>query len=201
MRWGCAVAVLVLVATAGCAARAGGGQAAYPGPDCLSAATVSPPAAPVGPAAAEPTAAEPLPDLVLPCLDGGRPVRLAATGSPMVINLWASWCAPCRQELPEFQRFADRTAGRVRVVGVDTNDGQTAARALVGDLRLGFPMLFDSDARLLAAVGRTALPVTLFVDGTGRIRYLYNAQPLDEATLTALTRRYLGAAAMGAAAL
>jgi peroxiredoxin len=144
------------------------------------------------PATPAPGGGEPLPELSLPCLDGGHPVQVAAIRGPAVVNLWASWCAPCRSELPAFQRYADRAAGAVRVVGVASNDRVDASRALARDLHLTFPMLFDEDARLLGASGKIALPVTLFVDSAGRIRYVYNAQPLDEAALSALVAQHLG---------
>ena len=77
-------------------------------------------------------------------------------------------------------------------MGVASDDRADASRALARDLHLTFPMLFDEDARLLAASGKIALPVTLFVDAASRIRYVYNAQPLDETALSALVTQHLG---------
>jgi thiol-disulfide isomerase/thioredoxin len=134
----------------------------------------------------------PLPDLILPCLDGGHPVRLTGIGGPMVVNLWASWCAPCRKELPALQSYAARAGDRVRVLGVATNDTASAARSFAADAHLTFPMLADEQGRLLAAVGRTALPVTIFVDAAGRVTHLYNAQALDEPALERLIENHLG---------
>jgi len=74
---------------------------------------------------------------------------------------------------------------------VATNDRTGAARSLAADLHLTFVMLYDENAKLLAAAGKVALPVTLFLSG-GRVRYVYNAQPLDEAALSTLVRTYLG---------
>jgi len=182
-----AAGVLLLLATVVAGAGCGRVQARSQGPECVTRATSS--------TAASPTVAagDPFPDLSLPCLEGGRPVRLGTLGTPMLVNLWASWCGPCRQELPEFQRFAQRAGDRVRVVGVDTRDSDAAGRSLVAELHLDFAMLVDPEGRLLAAVGRTALPLTLFVDAHGNIRYLYNAQALDEAELVTMTGRYLDA--------
>jgi thiol-disulfide isomerase/thioredoxin len=89
-------------------------------------AEAQPPAAPASPfadcAELTPTAGSTgkLPDLTLPCFTGGRPVGLADLRGPAVINLWASWCGPCRTELPAMQRLADQAGDRLRVVGVDT---------------------------------------------------------------------------------
>jgi thiol-disulfide isomerase/thioredoxin len=138
-------------------------------------------------------AGEPLPDVTLPCFAGGHPVRLARLGAPAVINLWASWCAPCRTELPQIQRYADRAGGRIQVVGVITGDpNRDGARSLVDDLGLRFPMLYDEPAALRTRIGVQALPATLLVDAQGRVAYRYNARPLDESTLADLVRRYLG---------
>jgi thiol-disulfide isomerase/thioredoxin len=135
-----------------------------------------------------------LPDVTLPCFTGGGRVRLTAIGRPTIFNLWASWCAPCRTELPAFAAYASRSGTGVSVIGVDTSDTRSAGSALLQDLKVAYPNLYDQQKRLLDGVGRSALPVTLFVDAGGRVRYLYNATPLDEATIARLAHTYLGAA-------
>jgi thiol-disulfide isomerase/thioredoxin len=151
------------------------------------------PAAPSDGGPANPPAGEPLPDITLPCFVGGQPVRLAHLGTPTVINLWASWCAPCRTELPQVQRYAERAAGRVQVIGVITSDpNRGGAQSLIDDLGLRFPMLYDEPATLRTQVGAQAIPMTLLVDAHGRVAYRYNAKPLDEAALADLVQRYLG---------
>jgi thiol-disulfide isomerase/thioredoxin len=109
----------------------------------------------------------------------------------MIVNLWASWCTPCRAELPAIQRYA--TTSGVTVIGVDTGDTTAAATSVIDDLGLTFPVLSDTGRSLLAAVGRSALPVTLFVDAQGGLRYLYNeGTALTEETLAALATAHLG---------
>jgi cytochrome c biogenesis protein CcmG/thiol:disulfide interchange protein DsbE len=135
-----------------------------------------------------------VPDVELECLEGGGTVRLTDLHRPAIVNLWASWCAPCRTELPAFQAFASHTGGRVAVIGVDTADTRTAGGGLLSDLRVTYPTLFDDQQRLLKGIGRTALPVTLFLDAGGGIRYVYNSTPLDEAAITALAQAHLGVA-------
>jgi thiol-disulfide isomerase/thioredoxin len=133
------------------------------------------------------------PDVALPCMADGHPVRLSALGRPAVVNLWASWCGPCRVELPALQRFADRAGDRVLVLGVITGDTRAAAGSTAGDLGVRFPAVFDDGQAVLHGLGKTGLPVTLLIDETGRIRHVYaSGTPLDEASLTALVHEHLG---------
>ena len=160
-----------------------------------SAAASCLPPAPSGVTSPGGHAATRIPDLTLDCFAGGGRVRLTALHRPAIVNLWASWCAPCRTELPAFQRFAASVGDRVLVLGVDTGDTRDAGAGLLQDTKVAFPTLFDGKSALLSGVGRSALPVTLFVDAEGGIRYLYNDKALDEAGLAALARTHLGVAA------
>jgi thiol-disulfide isomerase/thioredoxin len=179
-----AAALVVVLIAAGCTRK----PAPRPSPitvaACVEGLTGPTPPAPVG--------GTPVPGLPLPCLDGGAPVRLDQLGRPAVVNLWATWCGPCRQELPAFQGYADRVGERVRVIGVDTLDRAEASRPYVSDLRLRFPMLADPDGTLMRRVGVSALPATLFLDAQGRISYLYNGPALDRDGLVRLGRDHLG---------
>ncbi|NJC63761.1 TlpA family protein disulfide reductase [Planosporangium flavigriseum] len=197
MRGGLAALLVAVVFLTGCASPADRGSvgdrtAAAPapsGPPCMPPAS-STAGAPSG------SATGPSLNLTLPCFTGGQPVRLSKLGTPAVINLWASWCGPCRTELPELQRFADRAAGRVQVVGVITSDpNRGGAQSLIDDLKLRFPMLYDGQAKLQAQIGPpVAMPTTLLVDAGGRVAYRHSARPLDEAALADLVRQHLGVA-------
>lgn len=134
------------------------------------------------------------PNLALDCFDGSGPVRLAAMGTPTVVNLWASWCPPCREELPAIESFARHANGQVAVIGVDTQDTRSAAASTISDRGLTYPMLYDQDQRLLRELGLSSLPVTMFLDGRGAIVGVYHGPALDEAKLTGLAQRYFGAA-------
>lgn len=133
-----------------------------------------------------------LADLELPCFTGGQPVRLADLRGPAVINLWASWCEPCRTELPVMQGLADRADGRLHVLGVDTGDGRDAAASFGANKKITMPTLYDRNRELLASLGRVALPVTIFVDAAGR-DYVHS-KPLDARGLSDLTREHTGVA-------
>src|SRR5262249_4915896 len=132
-----------------------------------------------------------LPGLSLPCLGADGQLRLADLDGPTVINIWASWCGPCRAELPAFQRYANAAGQRVRVIGVDSDDTRANGQALADDLHLVFPMLHDDRGSLRIALGRAALPVTVLVSD-GRIAYVHNGPALDDAGILDLVRRYLG---------
>jgi cytochrome c biogenesis protein CcmG, thiol:disulfide interchange protein DsbE len=197
------LALLLTACAAACTAEAGpaphDGQPASPFADC-SVLTSAPAArssagpAPSGPAVGSvPGAAVDLPDLELPCFTGGVPFRLTALRGPAVVNLWASWCEPCREELPAMQRLADSTAGRLHVVGVDTGDARGAAASFGADAKVTLPTLYDRDRKLVGLLGRVALPVTVFVDAAGK-RFVYNQLPPDDAQLAQLVRDHTGVA-------
>ncbi|WP_199510200.1 TlpA family protein disulfide reductase [Nucisporomicrobium flavum] len=137
-----------------------------------------------------------LPDLSLPCFTGGAPVRLAALRGPAVINLWGSWCAPCREELPLIQELADATAGRLRVIGVDTRDDRDAGASFASDHGVTMPTLYDRDQKLLTALEKLQLPVTVFLRGDGK-RFVYTGEALDKPTLGTLVRDHTGVTVAG----
>ena len=187
-----AVAAAFAVASTVGLAACGDGEAPPP-PEVASplapcsAAVVSTP----GPARAERAPRSTVLDLTLPCFTGGEPVVLARLGRPAVISLWASSCQPCREELPELQAFADASP-RFAVLGVVTGDRRSAAASLAGDLGITFPSVDDPDRRLLRALGRMALPVTLFVDAAGVVRHEDVSGALTANRLRTLATRYLG---------
>ncbi|MGV9977304.1 TlpA family protein disulfide reductase [Micromonospora wenchangensis] len=195
-----ALLVPVLLALAGCTATTGGEgpaagptRAARPSPfaDCATLTTTpgSTPA-PTGSAIAD--TGGPLPELVLSCFTGGAPVALRDIHGPAVINVWASWCPPCRKELPAFQRLSVRAAGQLQVIGVNSRDSRDGAQAVGEDFGIRFPVLFDQGEALQRELRRTAVPLTLLVDAQGRIRHTDTSGALDDARLADLVRRHLG---------
>ena len=112
-----------------------------------------------------------LPDVTLPCLGGGRPVHLAGLrGKPLVINLWASWCTPCREELPVLQAFYERADGKVAMLGVDFEDTQPdAALRLLKQSGVTYPQVADFDKVVDQALGRHPVQMTVLVDARGEV--------------------------------
>jgi thiol-disulfide isomerase/thioredoxin len=183
------VAVLAgLLAVAGCGSEGGQSPVFTPEPSPTS------PFAPCPPPVSESLAPAPAPlaGITLPCFTGGEPVALDRLGRPAVINLWASWCPPCRDELPELQAFADEMGDRVLVLGVVTDDRWSAAAWAGIEFGAHYPNLFDPDKTLLTALGRGALPVTLIVEADGSIAATDVSGSLTVPELRALVSENLG---------
>ena len=110
-----------------------------------------------------------LPAVELPCLTQRRTVDVAGLGGqPVVVNLWASWCGPCREEMPRLAQAARETSG-VSFVGINTRDNPERAAAFLADVDARYPQLVDLDGLVLGSVGVRGLPVTLALDSDGRI--------------------------------
>jgi len=116
----------------------------------------------------------PAPDFAGPLLDGGTFDLAQARGDVVVLNVWGSWCAPCRAEAPGFSAVAaDTAADGVQFVGVNTRDTESGAQAFEDEFGLTYPSVRDPDGRLLLAFRDTlppaAIPSTLVVDREGRM--------------------------------
>ncbi|MFI6232311.1 redoxin domain-containing protein [Micromonospora sp. NPDC050784] len=135
-----------------------------------------------------------LPELTLSCFTGGAPVVLRNVAGPAVINVWASWCPPCRKELPAFQRLSERAAGQLQVVGVNSRDSRSGAQSIGEDFGVRFPMLVDQGEALQRELKRNAIPLTLFVGADGQVRHIDASGALDDAKLAELVRQHLGLA-------
>ncbi len=114
-----------------------------------------------------------LPDVTLPCLGGGHDVALGDLRGPLVVNLWASWCGPCRKEMPVLEEFHQKYGDRVGVIGVDFEDPQTlSAMDLVRKSGVTYPLLADPQGDLHGKApfpARMGLPLFAFVDQDGRV--------------------------------
>lgn len=91
-------------------------------------------------------------------------------GKPLVINVWASWCGPCRAEMGSLERLARRFGGRqFNVIGVSTDDDGRAAAAFLRQAGVTFPNYLDSNLVLENMLGADRIPLTLLVDADGRV--------------------------------
>ncbi len=123
------------------------------------------------------------PDFTLDRMDG-EPIRLSELrGQPVLINLWASWCPPCRAEMPAldavYRKY--RAAGLV-VLGVNSTfqDTEADARSFVKNLGLTFPILFDRDGAISQRYKLQGLPTSYFVGRDGVIRDIVIGGPMNE---------------------
>lgn len=123
----------------------------------------------------------PAPALTGSTLDGGTFDLGELSGHVVLVNVWASWCGPCRDELPLIARTERRLADAgLRVVTVDTRDGPVAARSLLAETgATGLTTVLDPDGRLAVAWGAHGVPETFLLDRSGRIQ-AFHPGPISE---------------------
>src|SRR3712207_8677685 len=83
--------------------------------------------------------------------------------SPTVVNLWGSWCFPCRTEMPEFQKVHRDLGDKVRFLGVDTKDFERPARVAIQNAAITYANVFDKDERIKRSVNARSLPTTVLI--------------------------------------
>jgi len=116
----------------------------------------------------------PAPDFTLRSLEGAN-LRLAEQrGRVVLVNFWATWCGPCKQEMPHLNRLYDkyRNAGFV-LLGVNVDDDARQAAGLAQKLGVHFPVLFDADKSVSRLYDLQSMPATVLIDRDGRVRYLH----------------------------
>jgi cytochrome c biogenesis protein CcmG/thiol:disulfide interchange protein DsbE len=124
---------------------------------------------------------EPAPDRVLPVLGGAGQGSIADyRGRWVLVNLWASWCIPCRQEAPDLDRFAQRYRRRgISVLGINVQDNSDDALAFLREYRVGYPQLRSVGDERSAAFGSTGVPENFLVDPRGRLALIWRG-PVDD---------------------
>jgi cytochrome c biogenesis protein CcmG, thiol:disulfide interchange protein DsbE len=120
-------------------------------------------------------------------LDGGASAyekRIAdLRGYPVVVNLWASWCVPCRQEVPELDRFAQRYRRHgISVLGINVQDNSDDALAFLQDYEASYRQLRSIGDERSAAFGSTGVPENFLVDPRGRLALIWRG-PVDQSFL------------------
>lgn len=140
----------------------------------------------------------PLSGVVLECLADGSAVDMGAAlaGKPAVVNLWAYWCAPCREELPAMEEFAARAGDAVTVLTVHKDKSQARGLAMLAELGIGLPGVSDPEARLAAAVSApNVLPVTVFLRADGTVAKVLAVPFTDADQIAAAAAEHLGVVA------
>ena len=123
------------------------------------------------------------PDFTLAKLDGSGDLALESLrGKAVVLNFWASWCGPCKDETPLLQKGWERWQGKnVAFVGIDVKDFRSDARSFVRKFGVTYPNVYDGKGSTVGRYGVTGFPETYFIDPRGRVVFRI-AGPVDEAS-------------------
>jgi len=138
---------------------------------------------------ANPKAGFTAPDFTLDTLNGGQLTLSELRGQPIVLNLWASWCLPCREEMPAIEKIYQTYNGSLVVIGLNltSQDSESDAEAFVQELGLTFPIALDRDGSARERYQLLGLPSTYFIDESGIIRAVVVGGPMSEATIQSNT--------------
>jgi peroxiredoxin len=129
-------------------------------------------------------------DFALPARDGGT-VRLSQLrGQVVMINFWATWCGPCRQEMPLLEQLhAKYEPLGFTLIGVNVEPDSALAQDFLKRVPVSFPILFDRENRVSEQFGVEAMPSTVLIDREGRVRHVHRGyKPGDESTYADLVR-------------
>ena len=134
-----------------------------------------------------------VPELTLPCLSGGADVALNDAGPdiPMLVNIWATWCAPCVREVPLLVDLAEQAAGELVVVGVLTQDTPVNALEFAREFTMNYTSVLDDDGLVMRRFS-AGPPVTLFVSAQGQVRHVKRGAFKNAAELQQLVREQFG---------
>jgi len=108
-------------------------------------------------------------------------------GRPVVLNFWASWCVPCRKEMPAFEAVHGKVGDKVAFVGMNNQDTRGDALALLSETGVSYPSGFDPKGRVAEAYGLRGMPTTVFISADGRI-LASHAGEMSELQLAAAIR-------------
>lgn len=134
------------------------------------------------------------PDFTLESLSGDQISLADMRGKVIVLNLWASWCPPCREEMPALQRVHQENHERgleVLAVNMTAQDNLAAVEAFVQEFNLTFPILLDISGEVGKAYLMRALPTTFFIDQEGVIQRVIVGGPMSEVTLQSTVEQLL----------
>jgi cytochrome c biogenesis protein CcmG/thiol:disulfide interchange protein DsbE len=136
------------------------------------------------------------PEFSLEQLDGGQMSLADLRGKPVIVNLWASWCPPCRAEMPALENVYQtyRTQGlEILAVNMTSQDGASAAAAFTDEMGLSMPVLLDRTGQVGNLYLSRALPSTYFIDREGIIRRVVIGGPMSEVLLRSAVEELLEA--------
>jgi thiol-disulfide isomerase/thioredoxin len=134
-----------------------------------------------------------LPDISLPCLGNGPDVRLADLRGPLVINIWAQWCGPCRQEAPYLADLQKKAGAKLTLIGIDYDDPRAdEAVKFAVEHGLDYPHLIDQEKQTQIPLKVGGPPLTAFVDKEGAVVHVHRGVLRSQQELDQLVKDKLG---------
>ncbi|MFV0523365.1 MAG: TlpA family protein disulfide reductase [Acidimicrobiales bacterium] len=130
-------------------------------------------------------------EMPLTLTDGTETTLRAWEGQPLVVNFWATWCAPCQAEMPELQAAADAADGRYQVIGINHDIDEASWLNFVATRNITFPTAFQPDQGIFEALNLFAMPSTLFVAPDGEIVHTFTGVVTTD-SLDEMLDEYLG---------
>ena len=130
-------------------------------------------------------------DLIFPCMDGKSSVNFGTLRGPLIVNVWGSWCAPCKDEIPFLRSFNSKVQSRLQLLGIDVEEANPKDGAdFVVSQGMTWPSLVDPDGRSRSLFGM-GVPVTWFIDSAGKVTFKKIGVLKSERELSDLTQKYL----------
>ena len=123
-----------------------------------------------------------LPDVEVERFDDGSTISLADIEGPAVVNLWATWCAPCRREIPDFEAVHQARGDEVRFVGVNIGENVARASEFLTEVGATYDQFLDAEGYVVTELRTTTMPVTLVLDADGAISTRHLG-PMDQGDL------------------
>ena len=128
--------------------------------------------------------------ITLECLDGNSKVLLESIKGPAIINVWGSWCTPCREEMPYLRELA--ATGKVQIIGIDVEEkSMEAARKFVVEQGMTWPNLYDKDGSTKSSFGM-GVPITWYLNSKSEVAYKHIGVLKSKDQLFAEVEKYLG---------
>ena len=129
---------------------------------------------------------------ILKCLDGKSSIDVGQIKGPALVNVWGSWCGPCKQEMPIFVDFYSKYKEKVSLIGISVEEADVQdARDFVKLYGMSWPNLNDPDGSTRGTLGM-GVPITLFVDAQGKVAYKKIGVVTTIEELERDTKKYLG---------
>lgn len=130
-------------------------------------------------------------DTLLNCLTGTEKISVASLRGPLIVNVWGSWCGPCKQEMPYFVEFNDQANGKVKLLGIAVEEAKAQdAKDFIISYGITWPNLYDAKGITRATFGM-GVPLTWFIDKAGTVVYKHVGVINSTAELIDLAEKYL----------